>query len=150
MIRLLFVCTGNICRSPTAEGVARVFAGRMGMDIEVQSAGMSAYHVGEAPDDRSAAVALSRGYDLSQQRSQKIEPEDFERFDYIIAMDKGHKEQLLNMPVSGQARAKLSLMMDWAKGPKGLDVPDPYYDDDGFETVLTMIEESVTGLLEQV
>ena len=98
-VRVLMVCTGNICRSPTAEGVLRQLAqaaGR-GRDVEVDSAGTTAYHVGEPPDERSQAHALRRGYDLSSQRARQVVAEDFRRFDWVIAMDRGHLRTLRQM-----------------------------------------------------
>jgi protein-tyrosine phosphatase len=149
LIRVLFVCTGNICRSPTAEGVLRVRADAAGLNCEVASAGMGGWHVGEAPDERSMQAALSKGYDLSAQSAQQVEPEDFHRYDHIIAMDQGHLRQLKNVPHQGGA-AHISLMMDWAGGERGIDVPDPYYGEgDGFKTVLEMIEVAVDGFIEQ-
>jgi protein-tyrosine phosphatase len=127
----------------------RVRAGAAGFDCEVSSAGMGGWHVGEAPDERSIEAALSKGYDLSAQTAQQVEPEDFHRYDHIIAMDQGHMRQLKNVPHQG-GPAQLSLMMDWANGPRGLDVPDPYYGEgDGFMTALEMIESAVDGFLEQ-
>lgn len=149
MIRVLFVCAGNICRSPTAEGVLRARAAVAGLNCEVASAGMGGWHVGEAPDERSIAVASSKGYDLSAQSAQQIEPEDFHRYDHIIAMDQGHLRQLKNIPHQG-GPAQVSLMMDWAGGESGIDVPDPYYGEgDGFMIVLEMIETAVDGFLAQ-
>lgn len=110
---------------------------------------MGGWHVGEAPDDRSISAARKKGYDISAQSARQVEPEDFHRFDHIIAMDQGHLRQLQRIPHQG-GHARLSLMMDWAAGPSGTDVPDPYYGEgDGFMTVLEMIETAVDGFLEQ-
>lgn len=149
-MRFLFVCTGNICRSPTAEGVAaHRFAGAQ-LDWDADSAGMGSWHVGEGPDERSAEAAARRGYDLSGQRARQVEPADFHRFDHIIALDNGHLRQLRRMqPADG--RARLSLMLDWVAGRAGDDVPDPYYGaGDGFEHVLDLVEAAVDGLVREL
>jgi len=149
VIRFLFICTGNICRSPTAEGVARVLADKKGLTYQADSAGMGAWHIGESPDHRAIQAALQRGYDLSSQSARQIEPDDFHRFDHIIALDNGHLQQLRQIPHEGGS-ARLSLLMDWADGPKGLDVPDPYYGDQSdFGRVLDIVELAVEGLLEK-
>lgn len=128
----------------------RVRAEAAGFECESASAGMGDWHVGEAPDERSITAARTKGYDLSAQSAQQVEPEDFHRFDHIIAMDQGHLRQLRRMPHQG-GHAHLSLMMDWSAGPRGIDVPDPYYGEgDGFMTVLEMIENAIDGFLQQV
>ena len=151
-VRVLMVCTGNICRSPTAEGVLRQLAqaaGR-GRDVEVDSAGTTAYHVGEPPDERSQAHALRRGYDLSSQRARQVVAEDFRRFDWVIAMDRGHLRTLRQMaPVLVHDRIRL--LSDFAPGLEGRDVPDPYYGGDaGFEAVLDLVEAGCRGLLDRL
>jgi len=134
--RILFVCTGNICRSPTAEGVMRALlkdAG-LGAQVEVDSAGTHGYHVGDAPDPRTQEAALRRGYDLSGLRARKVSPADFARFDHVLAMDDGHLHLLRRM-CPHEHRGKLSMFLD-------RDVPDPYYGGaDGFEQVLDLAEE---------
>lgn len=145
-VRLLFVCTGNICRSPTADAVARQRVEAAGLDWQVDSAGTGGWHVGETPDERATEAGEARGYDLSVLTAREVCPEDFERFDHIIAMDGSHLRFLRRMPGAGRG-ARISLMMDWA-GETGIDVPDPYYgSEDAFEGVLDMIERSVDGLL---
>lgn len=147
MIRVLFVCTGNICRSPTAEGVARAQAAKTNIACEIESAGIGAWHVGESPDARSIHAAAVRGYDLSTQKARQIDPEDFHQFDHIIALDKGHLQQLRQIPHGGGA-ARLSLLMDWADGRKGLDVPDPYYGEEAdFDQVLDLVETAIESFL---
>jgi protein-tyrosine phosphatase len=143
---LLFVCTGNICRSPTAEGVARALAARHGVDCELESAGIGAWHVGEAPDTRTINAASTRGYDLSNQRARQLAPGDFDRFDHIIALDAGHLRQLHQMAPDG-GKARLSLLMDWSDRASSVDVPDPYYGDrEDFDQVIEMVEEAIEGL----
>jgi protein-tyrosine phosphatase len=142
--RVLFVCTGNICRSPTAEGVLRHLAQQAGIDVHVASAGTGDWHVGHPPDTRAQHHARGRGYDLSAQRARQVRPSDFESFDLIVAMDRGHLQMLESQCPPAQ-RAKLRLLM------AGRDVPDPYYGGpDGFERVLDMVEAGCRDLLEQV
>ena len=150
MSKILFVCTGNICRSPTAEGVFRKMVGDKGLHetIAVDSAGTHAYHVGEPPDPRTQEVAARRGYDLSAQRARKFEMADFHRFDLILAMDRGHHEILSRMAQPTSAH-KLKMMMSYASRFKETDVPDPYYGGpQGFDRVLDMIEDASRGLLD--
>ena len=152
MIRLLFVCTGNICRSPTAEGIARHFIQAAGLadSIEVDSAGTNGYHAGEAPDPRTRKVAQSRGYDLSGLRARKLEVLDFQRFDLILAMDRGHLEIMQRLcPEVYQPR--LRLFMEYARDSEFDEVPDPYYGGPrGFEAVLDMCEDGVQGVLDSL
>ncbi len=152
MTRILFVCTGNICRSPTAEGVARHFIQAAGLtdSIEVDSAGTNGYHAGEAPDPRTRKVAQSRGYDLSGLRARKLEVLDFQRFDLILAMDRGHLEIMQRLcPEVYQPR--LRLFMEYARDSEFDEVPDPYYGGPrGFEAVLDMCEDGVQGVLDSL
>jgi protein-tyrosine phosphatase len=142
LISVLMVCTGNICRSPTAEGVLAARAALRGLRLRVDSAGTHDYHVGEPPDARSMQHARKRGYDLSTQRARQLHRDDFDTFDYILAMDRDHLRHLQSAAPSG-ARAKLGLFLAMSKTYRGRDVPDPYYGGDaGFETVLDMVEEA--------
>lgn len=150
MKRVLFVCTGNICRSPTAEGVARALIERRGLTgvIEVDSAGTEGYHVGAAPDPRARKIALKRGYDLSALRARKLEVPDFQRFDLLLAMDEGHREAMERM-CPQVYRPKIVMFMQYARTHRRCDVPDPYYGGDaGFEAVLDYCEDGVEGLLD--
>ena len=145
MFSVLIVCTGNICRSPTAEGVFRAEVERRGLGgrIRVESAGTHDYHIGAAPDERSVRHAKRRGYDLSALRASQVTREDFERFDYILAMDRGHLRLLTSM-APANAHARLGLFLDPSARWKAQDVPDPYYGGpEGFEQVLDMVEEAV-------
>ncbi|ENO83382.1 PtpA protein [Thauera linaloolentis 47Lol = DSM 12138] len=150
--RVLFVCTGNICRSPTAEGIARHFiqTGGLGSLIEVDSAGTHGYHVGEAPDPRTRKAAQQRGYDLSALRARKLEVFDFQRFDLILAMDSGHLEHMRRLCPEVYL-PRLGLFMAYARDSEFDEVPDPYYGGPrGFDVVLDMCESGVRGLLESL
>lgn len=149
-IGVLFVCTGNICRSPTAEGVFRKLADSAGVldRVHVDSAGTHDYHVGEAPDERAIAHALKRGYDLRPLRARQVRRSDFDTFDRIVALDRGHRRQL-ESSAPRDARARIELFLDHSLRWKGEDVPDPYYGGSaGFEAVLDMIEEACIRLLD--
>jgi len=151
MKRILFVCTGNICRSPTADGIARHWVARMGMqgEIEIDSAGTHAYHDGEAPDPRAQKLARSRGYDLSRLRARPVVPMDFEHFDLILAMDRGHFVWLLR-ECPPEHQHKIKMFLSFAERFPDGDVPDPYYGgDEGFEQVLDMCEDAVQGILDK-
>jgi protein-tyrosine phosphatase len=149
---VLFVCTGNICRSPTAEAVFRKLVADAGLSkaILTDSAGTHGYHIGEPPDPRAQASAAGRGYDLSALRARRVERADFQRFDLIVAMDRGHLAALSRIADSFAA-GKLKLMMSYASRFTDKDVPDPYYGGpQDFERVLDMIEDAARGLLEAV
>ena len=149
MIRVLFVCTGNICRSPTAEGVFRALldAEGLGRAIEADSAGTHGYHVGDPPDTRSQAAAARRGIDLSGQRSRLFGAGDFETFDYVLAMDRMNY-RTLSIACPARARGRLALFLDFAPSLGFDEVPDPYYGaEDGFEEVLDIVEAASGGLL---
>jgi len=152
MIRVLFVCTGNICRSPTAEGVFRqlVRAENLHEHILVDSAGTHDYHVGEEPDRRSMLAAAGRGYDLSGLRARQLASTDFAEFDYLLAMDRGHR-LILKRFAPREDRQKVAMFLDFSRKYSGQDVPDPYYGGgQGFERVLDLIEDGAAGLLVDV
>ena len=149
MRSVLFVCTGNICRSPTAEGVFRKLVADAGLAhaIHADSAGTHGYHAGEPPDTRAQAVARARGYDLSGIKARRIGSEDFSAFDLILAMDRDHHEILARL-APRPARHKVGMMLAYARRAKTLDVPDPYYGGpEGFALVLDLIEDAAEGLL---
>ena len=147
-ISVLFVCTGNICRSPTAEGVFRHCVEKAGVVARItsDSAGTHDYHVGEPPDPRTQAAARRRGYELGALRARRVRREDFEVFDYVLAMDEANLRQLERLCPREHAH-KLKLFLDFAGGmPR--EVPDPYYGGpDGFERVLDLVEKAAQGLL---
>ncbi len=150
-VKVLFVCLGNICRSPTAEGVFRKLVAARGLEdaYTVDSAGTSAWHQGEPPDPRSREEALRHGVDISAQRSRPVVVEDFERFDYLVAMD-GANLRELRKRCPEPYRARIHRLTVFAPGLGVTDVPDPYYGGDrGFETVYTIIEAGALGLLEE-
>lgn len=148
-MRILFVCMGNICRSPTAEGVfLKVLAETAPeLDIEVDSAGTHAYHVGEPPDRRSREAALRRGVDLSRIRARKVSRDDFGAFDLVLALDRANEAELLRI-CPPEFRSRVRLFLDFLRDPARLEVPDPYYGGDaGFEHVLDLVEEGARALL---
>jgi protein-tyrosine phosphatase len=151
-VKVLFVCTGNICRSPTAEGVFRhlLLAQNLHQHVAVDSAGTHTYHVGNPPDRRSIAAAARRGYDLSDLRARKFTADDFVEYDYILAMDRDHLS-ILERHVPAPHRGKIAMFLDFSSSHRGDEVPDPYYGGErGFEFVLDMIEDASEGLLHTV
>jgi protein-tyrosine phosphatase len=151
-MKILFVCLGNICRSPTAEAVFREVAAREAPDLVVQvdSAGTAGYHVGSPPDPRTCAAAARRGYDLSPLRARIVEPEDFEQFDLILAMDRENLAALRHRAPK-DAHERVRLFLEFAPELATVDVPDPYYGGpNGFEEVLDLVEAAVHGLLNHV
>ena len=147
--RVLFVCMGNICRSPTAQGVFRGLLEREELYavIKTDSAGTHAYHAGEPPDRRARETALRRGIDLSDLRARLVEPDDFSRFEYVLAMDEENYHSLSGICPRGSER-KLMLFMDFAPHLRTREVPDPYYGGaSGFDRVFDMVEAASEGLL---
>lgn len=148
---VLFVCMGNICRSPTAEGVVRWLVEQEAPDLAVSldSAGTHSYHIGHPPDPRASAAALKRGVDLSRLRARKVVEEDFSRYDLVLAMDRANLSDLQAM-ADPESHERLRLFMSFAGGPAMADeVPDPYYGGpNGFELVLDMVEAAGRGLIE--
>jgi len=148
-VRILFVCLGNICRSPTAEVVLRTMAAREmpELAIEVDSAGMAGYHIGAPPDPRTQQAAIRRGYDLSKRRARVIEARDFERFEMILAMDRENLEAL-HRSAPTEARDRVRLFLEFAPEAGTKEIPDPYYGGpNGFEEVLDLVEAAARGLL---
>jgi len=154
-MRLLFVCLGNICRSPTAEGTMRALVSEAGLaqEIELDSAGTGSWHVGSSPDERATAAAAGRGIAL-EGSARSVRAEDFDDFDLLLAMDASNVDELRRMAPSETARAKVRLLREFdpASAETGdLDVPDPYYGEgDGFERVLDHVQAACAGLLAQI
>jgi len=152
-VRVLFVCLGNICRSPTAEGVMRALVNEAGLQerIELDSAGTGGWHVGESPDARATEAAGRRGIVL-EGAARKVRPRDFEEFDLILAMDSSNLRDLQRIAPDEQAREKVRLLREWDPTADGdLDVPDPYYGGPGgFDEVLDLVQAACAALLKQL
>ena len=151
-MKILFVCLGNICRSPTAEVVFREIVAREapGLGVQVDSAGTAGYHVGDPPDSRTRQAALRRGYDMSALRARVVEPQDFIQFDLILAMDRQNLETLRRRAPAA-ARERIRLFLEFAPDADATEVPDPYYGGpNGFEEVLDLVEAAARGLLQHV
>lgn len=152
MVKVLFVCLGNICRSPTADAVFRklVADAQLHDRIEVDSAGTGSWHIGHPPDKRATAAAAGRGYDLSPLRARQVVVDDFHRFDHVLAMDQANLSDLEVMCPS-QHQEKLRLFLEFAPELGHSEVPDPYYGgDDGFDRVLDLVEAASQGLLQHL
>lgn len=152
MIRVLLVCLGNICRSPTAEAVFRAKIEKAGLDrcVDIESCGTAGYHVGEPPDSRSQAAAKGRGYDMSTLRGRQIQKDDFEYFDFILAMDESNLYEL-KQRCPKQYVVKLGLFLTHSRNHQETEVPDPYYGgQQGFSHVLDLVEDASEGLVEVI
>jgi protein-tyrosine phosphatase len=150
-VKVLFVCMGNICRSPTAHGLFQKLVDEQGLAqrIVVDSAGTHSYHVGNPPDPRSQATARQRGVDLSGLRARRFVSGDFIEFDYLLGMDSGNIADMRAIRPE-QASARLQLMLEYSRHFDEREVPDPYYGNDGFELVFDMIDDASRGLLEHI
>jgi len=152
MIKVLFVCLGNICRSPSAEGVFRKIVEEQGLHelIEIDSAGTHAYHVGSPPDTRAQEAASRRGVDMSSLVGRRVDAGDFYIFDYVLAMDQSNEYHLREMAPAEEIH-KIKLFLDYAPQRSESEVPDPYYGGRlGFEHVLDLIEDASEGLLAEI
>jgi protein-tyrosine phosphatase len=152
MIKVLFVCMGNICRSPTAEGVFRHVVDEAGlsMQIEADSAGTSDYQKGDPPDKRAQQAALKRGYNLSRLKARQVRPQDFHEFDHILVMDQKNLRDLNAIYPNG-ASAQVTLFLEYAQKSPLKEVPDPYYGGpQGFELVLDLVEDAAQGFLQHL
>lgn len=151
-INVLFVCMGNICRSPLAHGLVEDRVAKAGLSgrVFIDSAGTHAYHVGEQPDPRSQDTAISHGFDLSSQRARKVTANDFEQFDYVLAMDHDNHSSLSTICPTEHSH-KLKLLLDYAPQLSESEVPDPYYGGaSGFEHVYQLIDAAADGLLADI
>jgi len=153
VVRVLFVCTGNICRSSISQGVFEELVRREGLqgEVEADSAGTRSYHVGHPPDQRAQRSASRRGIDIGSQRARRLSPEDCEEFDYILFMDEENRRLVEPLCDGVGSRAEVRPFMDYAPGRPESEVPDPYYGGpEGFEHVLDLVEEASEGLLEDI
>jgi len=147
---ILFVCLGNICRSPLAEAAFRKEARRLKLDVVVDSAGTGGWHVGEPPDPRAQAVARKNGVDISALRGRQVKPGDFRRFTHIVALDEDNLANLRRLSPA-DASAKLSLLLDHVDGREGQPVADPYFgDDDGFDLTWADVTAGARGLAQKL
>lgn len=150
-MRVLFVCAGNICRSPTAEGVMRGLVAEAGLheEIEVESAGIGNWHAGDPPDPRSVAAAAERGVELAG-AARQVDEADFEGFDLLVAMDRSNRDALLRLAPHEEARQRVSLLREYGDG-EAHDVPDPYFGEaDGFAAVVDIVERNCRALLDEL
>ncbi|WP_020210364.1 low molecular weight protein-tyrosine-phosphatase [Gilvimarinus chinensis] len=151
-VKVLFVCLGNICRSPTAEGLFRAELAKQQLvdEVATDSAGTAAWHVGKAPDTRAIAAAAERGINISSLRARQVDAADFEAFDYVLAMDESNLMDLKALRPAHYT-GTLALFLDFAADAAEREVPDPYYGGaEGFEHVLDLVEQASVGLLEDI
>ncbi len=150
MTSILFVCLGNICRSPLAEAAFRAEAERLGLDVQIDSAGTGDWHAGEPPDRRAIAAAKRNGVDISHLRARQVRLEDFDRFDHIVALDRDNLRDLQRLQPSG-SKARLSLLLDHVEGRVGQAVADPYYGRDAhFDVAWADVSEGARGLAKEI
>ncbi|MDB5672043.1 MAG: low molecular weight phosphotyrosine protein phosphatase [Alphaproteobacteria bacterium] len=149
-VRILFVCLGNICRSPLAEAALRAEAERLGLDVEVDSAGTGDWHVGQPPDRRAIAAARRNGADIARFRARLVEARDFDRFDHIVALDRDNLAGLKRIQPAG-SRARLSLLLDHVEGREGEAVADPYYGEESdFDTAWNDVVDGARALANRI
>ncbi|MEO7936352.1 MAG: low molecular weight protein-tyrosine-phosphatase [Dokdonella sp.] len=149
-MNLLFVCMGNICRSPTVEAVARVEFAKAGLDIEVASAGTESYHIGDRADPRSIAMAEANGYPMSSHRARQVGPADFSRFDHLLVMDQTNLRALLAM-APDNARDRVAMFLPFVGISKPVELPDPYYGTSrDFEVALELARDGIMALIDRI
>jgi protein-tyrosine phosphatase len=146
-MKVLMVCLGNICRSPLAEGILKHKVAQQGLNWEVDSAGTGNYHVGEMPDKRSIAVAKKYGIDITDQRARQFKTSDFAKFDFILVMDSSNFRNVIDLAKSDSDKEKVALIMNFAEAGKNENVPDPYWDNNGFEEVFAMLDRACESFL---
>lgn len=148
-MRILMVCLGNICRSPMAEGILKSKIEEQGLDWKVDSAGTGSWHIGELPDPRSILEARRNGIDITDQRARQIEGSDFDQFDLILAMDRSNYQDISRLANGKENQEKVMMIMDLVSTDTPQNVPDPYWNDDGFNKVFKMLEEACDKLIEK-
>jgi protein-tyrosine phosphatase len=146
-MKVLFVCLGNICRSPLGEGILQHKINALALPWSVDSAGTGGYHIGNSPDERSIEVAKNHSIDISHQKARKFNYGDFELFDHIIVMDSMNYQDVISQAINEEEKSKVSLMMNHLSPGMNQAVPDPYWDNDGFEKVYQMIDKACDGFI---
>ena len=146
-MKILFVCLGNICRSPLAEGILKYKIEEQGLEWEVDSAGTGHWHVGELPDRRSIDVAKRYGVDITYQRCRLFNKQDFEKYDLILVMDSSNYRDVLRQAETDEQRTKVEFIMNFVHPNENRNVPDPYWDDDGFDQVYKMLEQAAEAII---
>ncbi|HMO40760.1 MAG TPA: low molecular weight protein-tyrosine-phosphatase [Saprospiraceae bacterium] len=146
-MKVLMVCLGNICRSPLAEGILKAQLREKELDWQVDSAGTGSWHIGESPDLRSIRIARQYGLDITDQRARQLVAQDLENFDLVVAMDRQNYRDIMRFAKTEPQRAKVKLMLNFLHPDQNRDVPDPYWDDDGFEAVFKMLEKACAQLI---
>ena len=146
-MKILMVCLGNICRSPLAEGIMKQKVAETGLNWEIDSAGTSNYHIGERPDERSVHVAAKHGIDISAQRGRQFHFPDFENFDVIYVMDSANYNDVIRLAESDSEKKKVKLILNEVQPGFNQSVPDPYWDDDGFEKIYQMLDEACNQII---
>lgn len=149
-MKILMVCLGNICRSPLAEGIMKEKVKAQRLDWRVDSAGTGAYHIGELPDPRSIEIARQYGIDLTDQRARKITHEDLEEFDLILTMDQSNYRHVRALAQNEAQRQKVKSILTFAETNPQSEVPDPYWDDNGFQIVYDLLDEATEGILKEL
>lgn len=148
-MKILVVCLGNICRSPLAHGIFAHEISRLGLNWEIDSAGTANYHLGKQPDPRSIAEAKRNGLDISKQGARQLVPEDFHTFDHILVMDAMNYQNARSIAPSAALQDKVELIMNYAEPGRNGQVPDPYWDDNGFPNVYDMLKRAIAGFIQQ-
>lgn len=149
-MKVLMICLGNICRSPLAEGILKQKIMAKGLDWQVDSAGTSGYHNGDLPDKRSIAVAAAHGLDITEQRSRQITKEDLDTYDWLLVMDSSNYNNVKKICTTEQQKEKIKLIMNFLVPARNTPVPDPYWEDDGFEQVYQMLDEACEAFIETI
>jgi len=146
-MKLLMVCLGNICRSPLAEGIMKEKIKHNNLDWEVDSAGTGAWHAGELPDPRSIKVAKQNNIDITDQRARQFCASDFNDFDLILAMDSSNYQNIIRLASTSEQEKKVKMIMNFASPGRNVNVPDPYYGDNGFDQVFNMLNEACEAII---